>query len=335
AICGGSGPAVKGYGCRDGTAFRPPELIVRDLARLARHTNGPLFLIGDLRQAGDDYADTILRGLRRHRVQNNVIFELFNGAPTEYFQKIADSVPNFNFEMSPETHDDAIRRRGGKMYTNDDVTGAVRDALGHGAGKFDLYFMIGLPGQTPSSVMDTVAWMGELMDRFDQRLALFISPLAPFLDPGSLAFERAEKFGYKILFRDFESHRQAIAAPTWKQGLNYETEWMTRDELVDATYRAGRELNRLKFAKGRLDEATYRYVDSRIGKAIDLMVRFDQLLAAGDPERLARERARLKRDADEASTDTVNAPHEIKWKVLGANFNYLAIIRDMLRGEKF
>jgi hypothetical protein len=109
---------------------------------------------------------------------------------------------------------------------------------------------------------------------------------------------------------------------------------MTRDQLVDVTYQAGRRLNRLKFEKGRIDERTYRYVDERIGRAVDLMAKFDHLLASGDLEFIERERARLKHAADEASTDTVNAPHEIKWRVLGRNFNYPAIARDILLGEK-
>ena len=330
AICGGSGPAVKGYANREETAFRPPELIVRDIAALARHTNGPLFLIGDLNQAGPDYADKIIAGIKRHRVRNNMIFELFNGAPKQYFRKIADAMPRFNFEMSPETHDEAVRKRGGKRYSNADVVDAITHALGLGAGKFDLYFMIGLPGQTAQSVLDTVEWVGELMRRFDARLAPFISPLAPFLDPGSLAFERAEVYGYKILFRDFESHRQAIAAPTWKQCLNYETDCLTRDELVDVTYQAAQRMNRLKFETGRLDRRTYEHVDRRIGRATELMAHLDKIIAKNDPELLARERARLKTQVDAASTDTVNAAHEIKWKVIGGNFNYLNIVRDML-----
>ncbi|NLH49207.1 MAG: TIGR04190 family B12-binding domain/radical SAM domain protein [Myxococcales bacterium] len=332
AICGGAGAAVRDYAGREKTAFRPAELIVRDIARLTRYTNGPVFLIGDLNQAGTAYADTVLQGLRRHRVRNNVILELFDAAPPDYFQRVADAVPHFNFEMSPETHDEAVRRRGGKRYGNRDVIAAVDGALRHGAGKFDLYFMIGLTGQTRQSVLDTVDWAAELLDRFDERLAVFISPLAPFLDPGSLAYEHPEAYGYKILFRDFESYRQAIAAPTWKQCLNYETNWLTRDELVDVTYEAGRRLNQAKYDRGRIDLKTYRHVDGRIGRAIDLMARFDRILATGDPAYIARECAALKSEADQASSDTVNAPHEIKWRVLGNNFNYLNIIRDLVKG---
>ncbi len=334
AICGGAGPAVRGYAARERTAFRPAELIVRDVARVARYTSGPIFLIGDLNQAGEEYARVVLDGLRRHRVRNNLILELFDGAPREFFRRVADAAPHFNFEMSPETHDEAIRRRGGKRYGNRELLDSVAGALNAGAGKFDIYFMIGLTGQSPASVMDTVEWAGELMARFDERLAIFISPLAPFLDPGSLAYENPDAFGYKILFKDFASYRTAIAAPTWKQALNYETAWMTRDELVDVTYRAARRLNRLKFERGRLDRATWQYVDERIGRAVDLMAKFDELLAAGDPELLARERARLKDEADRASADTANAPHEIKWRVLGRNFHYGAILRDLLLGPK-
>lgn len=48
------------------------------------------------------------------------------------------------------------------------------------------------------------------------------------------------------------SRQKALLAPSWKYTLNYETEWMTRDRLVDVTYQAAWELNRVKCRHGLL-----------------------------------------------------------------------------------
>jgi hypothetical protein len=94
--------------------------------------------------------------------------------------------------------------------------------------------------------METVDWCGYLMEKFGERVVPFILAYSPFLDPGCIAYENPEKFGYKIRFKTLEEYRMAMLAPSWKYALNYETEWMTRDEIVDCTYQAGLKLNRLR-----------------------------------------------------------------------------------------
>jgi hypothetical protein len=100
--------------------------------------------------------------------------------------------------------------------------------------------MIGLPEQDSGSVLDTVAYSSELLERFGGRLHPFISPLAPFVDPGSRAFEEPGRYGYHFFYRTLEEHRRALLGPTWLQTLNYETRWMTREQIVAVTYEAGR-----------------------------------------------------------------------------------------------
>ena len=60
--------------------------------------------------------------------------------------------------------------------------------------------MSGLPQQTAESVLGTIDYCEELLKRFgkDGRLSPFISPLAPFLDPGSRGFENPEEHGYRL-----------------------------------------------------------------------------------------------------------------------------------------
>lgn len=110
------------------------------------------------------------------------------------------------------------------------------------------------------------------------RATYFIAPLAPFMDPASTAFEYPERYGYRKLFENFEDYRQALLQPSWKYTLNYETDAMTRDDIVRATYDSARMLNAFKFRHHLIDEEVYRQVDQRITEAVDYLQAVDQIL---------------------------------------------------------
>ena len=336
-ICGGCRQSYGSYLKRPAVSFRSPRKLVQDVLRIARYTHGPIFFIGDLRQGGPAYAREVLELLKPHQIPNYMILELFFGADEAWMDLIAETFPNFNFEMSPETHDDQIRAFGGKPYTNRDVLKSVELAFERGVKKFDLYFMTGLPGQTEQSVMETIDWTEELMQRFDLRLALFVSPLAPFLDPGSTAYENAEKYGVRILYKGLENHRRALLEPSWKYTLNYETDCLTRQQIVDVTYEAGRRLNRLKGKYGFLDRELVEQTDRRIAQAIEIDKRIDRIIEETPPGPERQERLRkLKPVVDQVSASTVCDTEEIKWPTLMArNFQFLHLARDILLGPKF
>jgi radical SAM superfamily enzyme YgiQ (UPF0313 family) len=150
--------------------------------------------------------------------------------------------------------------------------------------RLDVFFMIGLPGQSLESVRGTVDYCERLFQLCDKRLSCYISPMGPFIDPGSRGFEQPERFGYRLFARTLEEHRQLLVQPTWERILNYETKWMTRRELVDATYDAAERLNALKVQYGRLSPRRGREVALRIAAARALRERLEALLAqGGDP----------------------------------------------------
>jgi hypothetical protein len=84
--------------------------------------------------------------------------------------------------------------------------------------------MIGLQYQTHASVMATVDYCEHLFRIGDPRLQCFISPMGPFLDPGSQIFEDPERFGYRKFAETVEEHRQLLVQPSWEHILNYETD---------------------------------------------------------------------------------------------------------------
>jgi B12-binding domain/radical SAM domain protein len=333
AICGGSRYALGNSYSRTACAYRSPEKVAADILSIASYTNAPIFVVGDLRQAGDSYASTVLSGLRAVRPRNAVVLELFTPAPESYFKEVAAALPNFNFEISPESHDEDVRRASGKFYSNEAMENSIRFALDQGCSKFDVFFMIGVPRQTAGSVMETIDYCGHLLKTFGRRLNPFISPLAPFLDPGSIAFENAEEMGYRIFSRTLEDYRKALLAPSWKHTLSYETRWMTKEEIVGSTYQAGLRLNRLKEKHGLLSRETAEKTEKRILLAMEMIREVDAILGDPEPVRTARLKA-LKETFDRASMATVCDKDEIKWPVLRWRLNFLRIIRALFESRR-
>ncbi len=313
-ICGGSAAAFRQFYNRGKTVFRSPESIARDVRQIRRFSNGPIFILGDIRQPGEDCADELLRLLERDRVKNQLIFELFSPASRDFLQQMSHSCPGFCLEVSPESHDPEVRRAIGRHYSNQALEQTLSDALDAGCRRLDIFFMIGLPKQTPQSVMDTVDYCDSLFERFrgDKRLSLFIAPLSPFLDPGSLGFEQPERYGYHILFRTLEEHRQALLAPSWKYSLNYETEWMTRQQIVDTTYEAILRLNRLKAKYGIISKQMAEVGEQRLKAASEMLRRIEDIMSKGNDE---EELSRLKARVDEINMFPVSEKTQLELPV--------------------
>jgi radical SAM superfamily enzyme YgiQ (UPF0313 family) len=252
-----------------------------------------------------------LRLLRQERVKNQIIFELFSPASRDLLQQMSLACPNFCLELSPESHHPEVRRASGRNYTTEALEQTLSDALDVGCGRVDVFFMIGLPKQTPQSVMDTIDYGDYLLEKFggDKRFCLFIAPLSPFLDPGSLAFEQPERYGYRILFRTLEEHRQALVAPSWKYSLNYETEWMTRQQIADTAYEAILRLTRLKEKYGVISKQMAETGEQRIKAAREMMHLIDGLLAGGS---LEQELPRLKPVVDRIYTYPVSEKAQLE-----------------------
>ena len=296
-ICGGSAAAFKKMHGRDKPAFRDPELLAADVRRISRMSAGPVFILGDLRQPGREYARRFFDAMKGF--DGPIITELFSPASREFLADMAKALPNFTLEVSLESHDPVVRHAFGKHYGNEPMERTLQDALDVGAQRLDVFFMSGLPQQTAESVLQTVDYCEDLVKRFgkDGRLAPFISPLAPFLDPGSRGYEEPEVHGYKLFAHTLEEHRRLLVAPSWKYVLNYETRWMDRHQLVDATYAAGKRLNRIKAEYGLVPQAQAAATEQRINWAVRLIAEIDRLMVVDDQRGVpARDGAAAARD---------------------------------------
>ncbi|MCF7890474.1 TIGR04190 family B12-binding domain/radical SAM domain protein [Candidatus Bipolaricaulota bacterium] len=249
--CGGSSYSYSKLCNRSKIALRSPEKVVRDLKNIEEF-RAPAFVIGDLAFPDEEYGREILRLLKKEGLSIPVVFEFFTPPGRDFLMKLGETVGNFSVEMSPESGIEEIRVEAGRRYTNDELKQSINWAFEAGCSQFDLYFMIGLKGQTGDTLNDTLEFIDGLLEKHsDDNLIPFISPYTPFLDPGSLAFEFPEKYGFTKYAETLMDHYELLDSGfTWKDFLSYRTDEMSKNDLVRLTYESAIELAQIKEKHG-------------------------------------------------------------------------------------
>jgi B12-binding domain/radical SAM domain protein len=276
AICGGSCSAYGRFFGRRRLGMRSPEKLAEDIGDIAALLRGPIVILGDLRMGGAGYAERFFEAAARKRVRNAVMLELHAPADREFLERARRAFRRLNVQLSPESRDDVVRREFGRRYDNAASDEFLRDAA-ELCDRVDLFFMIGLPHQTPAAVDETAAYCAELLraQACGGNVHPHIAPLAPFLDPGSRAFESPDEYGYRLFRRTLADHAEALAAPRWTEVLNYETTWMNRAQIAASMYRAAARLNRGKHECGLISGRDYRTLERNIATAMDSIERPD------------------------------------------------------------
>ena len=315
AVCGGSRSAYQEICRRSEPAFRSPEKLVSDIRAIRLFSRGPIMLIHDPRIGGAERAARFFALLGKERVSNELVFELFYPADRRFFEMVRRSAPRWSLQISIETPLEKLRKLDRLKFQvpNAKVEETLSEALSNDCNRLDLFFMTGLPHQTYDDAMSVVPYCEQLVDRFDgdKRLRFFVSPLGPFLDPGCEAFEDPGH-GCRSFHRSLEDHRRALLLQTWKSVLSYETDAMTRDQIIAASYDGASALNELKFRHGFVDEETYRWVASQQRLAREVMGRMEEALLLPEKER-AEALRRIQSSVEGAKMDTLFSKRELDW----------------------
>ncbi|MBZ9609060.1 cobalamin-dependent protein [Clostridium estertheticum] len=172
--------------------------------------------------------------------------------------------------LSPESHDIRISKLSGRgNYSMEQMEIWIDDALNIGIDEINIWFFIGMPEQDEKSVFETIKYCDHLLKRFKgSKVIPLICPLIPFLDPASNFFENSRQNGYKIFYRTVEEHRKGMMRASIINRLNYETKWLSREQIVKVGYKAIKELFMLK---GEYNLISNSIVESLIDKLDDAL----------------------------------------------------------------
>lgn len=243
----------------------------------------------------DHVADTHFRA---------VSYEQFHLTPLEVIDKMVAANRRTSITLSPESHDPRVAKLAGRgVYTMEEMERWIEQVLDRGIYEVDVWFFVGMPEQDERSVFETVSYCQKLLKRFrGKNVVPLICPMIPFLDPASTFFEEPERHGYRIFHRTAEEHRRGMENASLINRINYETRWLTREELVRVGYQAVQRLTEHKVEAAALSNGIARSVVRQIDDALDFikvvhaidgiadrMIRERELRAIG-PEILRRNR---------------------------------------------
>ena len=198
------------------------------------------------------------------------MLEFFSPPDRDFLERARRAFPRLNVQLSPESDDVCVRKSFGRRYDNTPMGEFLQDAS-ELCDRVDLFYMIGLPRQTRAAVDSTVDRCEELIEERSRggNIHPHIAPLAPFLDPGSRAFEDPAAHGYRLFRRTLADHAEALLTPRWQDALNYETEWLSREEIGTATYDSTLRLSRAKARHGLIPARSLRRIERSIVAAIE------------------------------------------------------------------
>ncbi len=337
AVCGGSCSAMKNFLGRSKPALRSPEKVAEDIFDIQCYMKGPTFLVGDIRIPGNSWKSGFLQACRERGIENHMILELLGPADQDFFDQVDSAFPEYSIQMSPDSHDESVRRKLGRNFSTPAMESTIQKALSkNNCNRFDLFFMIGLPEQDRESAMGSVEYTHRLYEMVDDdnRLSVYTSPLAPFLDPGSRAFENPEEFGYRLFARTLEEHRTRLTNPSWKYALSYETKWMTRDDIAEVSYQAGERLTEIMFDHHQIDREEYEGRMERTRAAVDLMDELDEVMKLENSELRAQRLKELRERGYELMDSTICQKRDLEWDSPSVIKNIPRVLLGLIRSRR-
>jgi B12-binding domain/radical SAM domain protein len=290
--CGGSAYSYRKLFGRERPAFRSPDKIREDLEKLGEQGVKVVFLFQDARMGGRRYWNELVTTLKsdNSRVET-IAMELFEPPPAKFLETLAPMRQRVTLTISPESGADQVRKAHGRDYTNSEILSLVQTCKRLGL-RLTVFFMLGLAGENYGTMADTY----RLWERF-------YSPVASsekmkgqsgvvrhglgsmvLLDPGSLAFDFPEKYGYKLHFRSLSDYVEGMSRPSWHQWLSYETRELNKAEIAKLTLDAITESTRVKEKYGASaspDETSEQYRLMHLNRMI--MDEVDHAMQLTDP----------------------------------------------------
>lgn len=241
SICGGSAYSYKTHMGMSRPAFRSPAKIIQDIRKLIDQGVRFIGLYQDPRMGGEAYWRELLAGLAKESAEiERLSLDLLAPADEEFIKQVAKIGRQVVIHLCPDTGSDEVRRKLGRHYTNDELMRTIK--LCH---KYHIpvttFFSAGLAGENSENIKETWKLWEDLtaLDRHSQVSGELKVPLGGpisgpiVIDPGSPAFDHPEKYGYKLSYKTLEQYIEGLSQPSWHQWLNYETEELDNNQMVD------------------------------------------------------------------------------------------------------
>lgn len=268
--CGGSNRAFKRiYKGAASPVFKDEKTVGREFSSLngiQEVRNYNFYSCGNYNLNGNKYIKYIEQ-LEDYTFKS-VNYEEYRLVGEDVLRAMVKGNKNVIITLSPESQNQRISKLAGRgHFSMEEMEKWIDKALSIGIAEVDIWFFIGMPEQDEASVYELIEYCKHLLKKFQgSKVVPLICPMMPVLDPGSEFFENPDKHGYRIFYRSLEEHRKGFMHASLINRLNYETKWLTREQIVHLGYKAIREI---LIQKGKYNYLPSSIVESTVSKLDD------------------------------------------------------------------
>ncbi|MEM0080135.1 MAG: radical SAM protein [Nitrososphaerota archaeon] len=254
--CGGAAYTYRKYFNMPRLFFMSPEKVVEELRLFVEKGVRNIGLLQDIRMAGRKYWEKLFSLLRKEDLDfDRLTMDLFTPANEEYIRAIASTGKIVTLNISPESGSEKVRSVHGRNYTNKALIEMIKKCHENRI-PVTVFFMIGLAEESYETINETWALIDKLAQLDAEALSRGIFkdieqhvPVAGpiighmiLLDPGSLAYDKPGKYGYRVLFKGFRNYLEALLMPHWSQRINYETKYLSRNLIIELIYESIKQI---------------------------------------------------------------------------------------------
>ncbi|MEM2934541.1 MAG: radical SAM protein [Methanocellales archaeon] len=238
--CGASAYSYSKMFNRQKPAFRSPEKIAEDIEKLRQQGINLISIFQDPRMGGKSYVEKLISTLRKEKIDlDGMDMELFSPASEEYLKSLSSIGVPLALTISPESGVESVRSAHGRRYSNSEILRTAELCQKYNI-DLGIFFMLALGEETKESLRQTYDFWEKLYQmNFNSHLkGICTSMVKPefgfmlLLDPGSLAFDFPEEYGYKLFFQNVEDYYIAMSQPSWHLWLSYETKCLGKKEIL-------------------------------------------------------------------------------------------------------
>jgi clorobiocin biosynthesis protein CloN6 len=271
----------------------------------------------------------------------SISYEQFHLTPDPTLKKMAAANQKSIITLSPESSDMRIAKLAGRgVYTMAEMEDWLERALDYGMYQIDVWFFVGMKGQGRDDVMADVEYCHHLLKKFKgKRVLPYICPMIPFLDPASTFFEHPREHGYRVFYKTAEEHRQGMTRASIINRINYETDELSRRDLVHVGFDAVRRLMEAKAETGFLPGGVVQTVSRKITDSLAFIDEVHKADSLSDSDDRCRALADLsgeirRRNKEIFFSGVANQAFPVNREIGGRWFDELGWEAEVLEGAE-
>jgi len=229
--CGGAHSCYQLLTGRDKPIVRGVNEVANDIGELAEKGVKTIKLNHDPEMFGKRFWSPLLDSVRNLGVDVSMYWESYRLPSKTFIEKATATFADLGVAISPESPSEDVRMLAGRVFTDKQMFDTI-EFLEKAGVMTDIYFMIGLPGET----LDSASGIIEFTKRISRNKHTLVQPLIPYtIDPHCPMALNPERYGVKPLLKSFDDYRRVCIEQKWEKWIGHETENLSQAAISELT----------------------------------------------------------------------------------------------------